>query len=450
MNLGRSVKKLILLKLLFVSFLLVSCNQDEFTPPIEMERELTPEEKAQQMEEIRRHNEEIRKLTKNFSTFPSAYELNQRIDEATNPPNLVCSPTPTPTSSPTPTPTLTPTSTPSPTPTDPPEPVVLHPAAKGARKLLASFYQSCKAIDFPIQHGQENMKGLISGSSIDGQSGFQGGKMRKLNNPELFVNSHPVLSVLKQDENYPGPQCRDASEQPPIFAYASRKYPRRGSDEIKIFSKGRGVTNSSAPVSGIDCSSFVSVALAAQGLKISKDQNGFGDVTTRSLHSMPGKAKSCVDHVQVNPEETLKAGDIINISSSHMVIIDSVGKDPLGIEKYSQAGNCNGISPKDFNFTYVHSGAIRNSLGPSRVQANYHRSGTIWNNLAVMAKRLCHDKVAENSSARDSRMQGMNDGFSLLRHQSENPECVSDKKYKIEGEECINGCENTEKDYPNV
>ena len=432
-----------MLKLLFASFLFVSCHQTEFTPLIESEKKLSPQEKAQRMEEISRHNEEIRKLTGNFSTLPTWREVNRTIDDATDPPNLICSPTGTPeqTSIPSQTPMIEVIS----------EPVTLHPVAKGARKLLASFYQSCKAVDFPIQYGQESTKGLVSGSMIDGESSyFNGGKMRKLNNPELFANTHPVLSVLKQEENYPGPQCRDASEQPPIFAYGSRKYPTRGSDEIKIFSKGKGVTNSSAPASGIDCSSFVSVALAAQGLKVSKDQNGFRDLTTKSLHSVSSSTKSCLDHIQVNPEETLKAGDIINTSSSHVVIIDSVGKDPLGIEKYYKAGNCNGISPKDFNFTYVHSGAMRNSIGPSRVQANYHRSGIIWNNLTVMAKRLCHDKLAGNNSARDSRMQGMNDTFSLLRHQSENPECVSDKKYKIQGEECINDCENIEKDFSNV
>ncbi len=420
-----------------------------------IEQDLNNADREERLRELGENEEVIKKMTNNYKTLPTVHEVTERINEVTDPPVVPCDPSTVHREE-----TITET-----TGDDGSnenvvpdvveeivavEPIPLHPAARGARKLLASFYQSCKAIDLPIEDGAETLKGVLVGDSIDGQSGLQGGKIRKITNLDAFVDSHRVLSELKKDENYPGPQCKDATKQPPLFAYASRKYPTRSTGEFKIFSKGGGITRSSPPASGIDCSSFVSVALASQGLKMSKEQTGFRDMTTRSLKTQAAKSNSCIENAKVSPNEPLKAGDIINVATTHTVIIDSVGKDPLGVEKYAAAGNCNAISPKDFNFTYVHSGAIRNSYGPSRVKANYHRSGVMWNNLAVMAKRLCHEKVSGNNGRRDSRLSGMNENFGLLRHKSEDPECISDKKYKIEGQQCIDGCENTDKDFQNV
>jgi hypothetical protein len=456
------VRKLKFMQFLLILVLIMACNQADYKPPSVdeiIEQELIGEDRDQRVQEIRDNDEELRKLTRNYTAVPSVWEAKERINEITSPPKPECIPDSVHrdevieeatsgedgVNEVVPPITVEEIITP-----DPVEPIPLHPAAKGARKLLASFYQSCKAIDKPIADGQGELKGVIMGDSIDGQSGLQGGKIRKITNLDSFVESHVVLRELKSDANYPGPQCRDATKHPPLFAYASRKYPNRTTGEFKIFSKGGGITRSSPPASGIDCSSFVSVAMASQGLKMSKDQAGFRDMTTRSLKAQAAKADSCLSNAKVSPSNPLKAGDILNVATTHTVIIDSVGKDPLGIDKYAAADNCNGISPKDFNFTYVHSGAIRNSYGPSRVKANYHRSGVMWNNLAVMAKRLCHEKKAGNVGTRDSRFSGMNSNFGLLRHKSEDPECVSDKKYQIEGQKCIEGCENTEKDFQDV
>ncbi|MCO4793748.1 MAG: hypothetical protein KC493_08555, partial [Bacteriovoracaceae bacterium] len=307
--------------------------------------------------------------------------------------------------------------------------------------------QSCKAIDLPIDRETQPLKGVYSAKIVDGQKGVSGGRVRKITNNTAYVNSHKVLKELRNDESYPsGPQCRDATKTPPVFGYGSRKIPSRNTGMVKIFSKGSGVARTSKAAAGIDCSSFISNALGAQGLKVSKTSGPFTSHTTRSFHAQANKSNSCLKHAKVTPDDAIRPGDMINVSSSHIVMVDSVGDDPLGIKKYSATGNCNGINPREFDFTYVHSGAIRNSYGPSRVKANVHSGGTMWNNLRVLAVKLCQKKVAQDNAIRDSRMVGMSTRFSLIRHQSNDPQCISDKRIKIEGEDCINKCENVNKD----
>ena len=128
-------------------------------------------------------------------------------------------------------------------------------------------------------------------------------------------------------------------------------------------------------------------------------------------------------------------------------MIDQVGTDPLAIDKYASLGTCNSINPAEFDFTYIHSGSLKGSYGPSRVKANMHRSGTIWNNLRLIAVEMCLKKVKNESDPTASgSLGGISSKFSLIRHQSNNPSCISDKRIKIEGEDCINSCDNIQKD----
>lgn len=427
--------------LIAVSLVGLSCipnkNNTVVTPPV-----FTPapdDEKREGPDPYKEPDEsewihEARELTDNFSNFPSSNDVNEYLDNATNPPTEPCDASVAAGGAGDPV-------------VEPPEEKILPPAARGARKLLASFFQSCKAIDIPIDNDTPNLRGVTSARTIDGQSGAAGGRIRKITNRRAYVNSHIVLKELKKDANYPeGPMCKDATKNPPVYGYGSRAIPNRDGS-VRIIKKGGGVARTSAAAAGIDCSAFMNVALASQGLKITKTSGPFTGNTTRSFHAHVNSSNSCLKNAQISPEDNIRPGDMLNMAGSHVVMIDSVGDDPLGIKKYSASGNCNGINPAEFDFTYIHSGAIKNSYGPSRVKANIHRSGTMWNNLRVMAVKMCQQKVAnDNGSVNSGKMAGISTRFNLIRHQSEEPECVSDKKVKIEGEDCINQCENINRD----
>lgn len=374
---------------------------------------------------------EASKLTKDFTNFPSSQTMNEYLNTALSSPTSPC-----------------------PNiglyldeyPIGGNQPYRINPAAKGARRLLASFYQSCKAIDITIDRSTPNLQGISKAKTFNGQVGISGGYLRKLTNTQAMVSSHNVLSVLDQDPEYPGPQCSDATKRPPIYGYGSRAFPN-DSGEVKIFKKGGGVARTSNDVSGIDCSAFIATALGSQGLKVATDAGPFTANTTRSFHSQLSRSNSCLKKANVTPNDAIRAGDMINVAGSHIIMIDQVGEDPLAIDKYAELGSCNSINPAEFDFTYIHSGSIKSSYGPSRVKANTHRSGTMWNNLRLIAVEMCLKKVQNNNDRIASgSLAGVSSRFSLIRHQSDNPSCVSDKRIKIEGEDCINSCENINKD----
>lgn len=320
----------------------------------------------------------------------------------------------------------------------------LHPAAQGARKLLATLFQSCKAIDIPITASTPDLRGVEKAKQYGSQKGVAGGYLRKITNTQAYVSSHIVLKELENDPNYPAGVCKDATARPPVYGYGSTA--RASGGELKLFQGGAGVASGSRPASGIDCSAFISAALASQGLKMSKKSGPYERVTTTGFHSKVNSANSCLNHAAVSADDPIRPGDMINKSGSHIVMVDAVGEDPLGIKKHSAAGTCDSITTRDFDFTYIHSGSIKGSYGPSRVKASMHSGGAMWNSMRVMAVKLCKKKVKNDTEYADSRMAGMDTRLSVIRHKTTDPECIGSTRMKLEGEECVDKCSNIEKD----
>jgi hypothetical protein len=315
----------------------------------------------------------------------------------------------------------------------------IHPAAFGARKVLASMFQSCKALTTVIDGRTPKLRGV---SVVDGGS-F---KKRKITNTQAYVDSHVILSQLKSDPAYPGESCQDMTKKPPVYGYGSRKWPNK-SGVINLHSKGAGVTNSSNAASGIDCSAFISTALGVQGLKVSKDAGPFVDNTTRSFHGLLDRKNSCLKRAEYSADQTVMPGDMINVSRSHIVMIDAVGDDPLAVKKFAKTGNCNSISVKDFDFTYIHSGNVPRNYGPSRVHISAHSGGTMWNNLRLTAVNMCRRLISGKEGAVSTKSLAGNSKFSVIRHQTADPDCISDKRVKLKNEECVDGClSNKEED----
>ncbi|MDD0851930.1 hypothetical protein HBN50_02430 [Halobacteriovorax sp. GB3] len=313
-----------------------------------------------------------------------------------------------------------------------------NPAALGARKLLSSFYQSCDALDTAIDKDTPVAKGVKVSSSSSAP-----GKVRTLVNKDRYISSHYLLSKLDKQPGYPGEQCHSALETPPIYGYGSRKLPNSSGD-IRLRSKGVGVTSRSQSAAGIDCSSFVSVAMATHGLKMTPDSGAFFPVTTRSLGDLVDRSpasRSCVERKSFDSSKSLESGDIINYSGKHVIMVDTVGEDPLGIKKAVASGQCSDITVASFDFTYIHSGSLGGSVGPSRVHSSRHvkSQDSMFNNLVLSARKSCKSILKGEEELGGKDLVGTK-RFSVMRHKTENPECLSDKKVTLENEECINSC----------
>lgn len=303
----------------------------------------------------------------------------------------------------------------------------------GARRVLATIYQSCDSIDFVMDETTPALKG-VSTQSAEFSDGTDY-RQRVINNRSEMIKSHGILSELDKDPEFPGANCIDTTKRPPVYGYGSRKGLR--SREINLFTRGQGVAKNNVQASGIDCSEFISAAFAAEGLKFNKSDKDFNSLTTTSLHYNSGEGDSCVEPVTFDLPFSIQSGDIINVKGSHVVMVDTVGPDPLGIKGAADKNSCNSITIEDFNFTYIHSGAL-NNYGPARVDAKIHatKRSTMFANLLVQARTACARLV----SGRDKSQVMRKGKFSILRHDAGNPDCYYEDYGKLKGEECISQC----------
>lgn len=411
----------------FIVSLLVSCVANnggpkkfgrDFSMPSSNSEDEKNEGPSEYAPEVNEWHKEIKKFTGGYKTFPSSGEVTNYLNNQLSSPNNPC------------------------------EGFEdsygnkfgdeksIHPAAFGARKVLAAMFQSCKALTQVIDDKTPPLEGV---TTVKMKRGSAIPKKRKITNTKAYVDSHIVLNKLKEDKNYPGEKCEDVTKKPPVYGYGSRKAPNK-SGVLNLSSSGAGVISSSKPAAGIDCSAFISTALGTQGLKVSKKAGPFTDNTTRSFHSFLGSKNSCLKRATYSEDQSIVPGDMINVAGSHIVMVDSVGEDPLAIKRFAKSGNCNSISVKDFDFTYIHSGNINNSYGPSRVHISKHSGGTMWNNLRTTAVKMCKRIVEGKKKSVSMKSLSSYSKFSVIRHNTTDPDCVSNERIKLRNEECVDGC----------
>ena len=160
---------------------------------------------------------------------------------------------------------------------------------------------------------------------------------------------------------------------------------------------GNGVVCGGNAVTGLDCSGFIAAAYAASGLLFSTEQPdnpmqcSTGWIASQANHP----ETSCLEKVQLNPG-TIRPGDLIDLPGNHIIMVDRVGKDPLGVDRCvnDPDRSCKDISAADFDFDYLHSGSL-GDMGPARVEAKLSvgaKSTVIMNNLVALAVQACDAK----------------------------------------------------------
>jgi len=314
-------------------------------------------------------------------------------------------------------------------------------AVIGAQRILASYYQSCKALQMRLDSETKDLEGVRVADTIDKQKNPVSGKIRKLEDKEAFIASHVLLSELSQDENYSaGEHCRDMTVTPPMYGYGSRMTLDPDTQRLNIFQSGGGLVKDSEAVA-VDCSSFIAGAMAAAGLRVNKNGAVFEDLlTTSEIQSGLTRQNSCLKPAVFEAEETIQPGDMINVSANHIVMIDSISEDPLGIKKHASENTCDNLMISDFDFTYIHSGAHAGSYGPSRVHISAHDGGTMFNNLRLLAVSQCKRVRKGRIEVISTRQLSPSKLFGIARHQSQDPACLLPERVKIQGEECLGDC----------
>lgn len=309
---------------------------------------------------------------------------------------------------------------------------------EGALRVLASKYQTCKILD--------NVAGT----------------------PEFYVGAPEILSEWKKitPPYYPseGPSCIDSTTLP--TKPACQLSVKEGCEKLPTtplhYAQGWRQTPMKKNTlmvheAASDCSSFISTAFMASGLKMSpSDTKQNFTSTTSSINSEYKQGTSCFERKKTNDiKKLLEVGSIVNDSSGgHVIMIDYVGADPLGVEAIQAAVAANQISKQDallrcsqltfaqMNFGIIHSSVGIGGVGIIRERANAITSGTITAVLTNYARSACTHFITTypNLSEYDSA-SGICDTCTILKHKgNKKPGCILEERPKVQGEECINKC----------
>jgi hypothetical protein len=307
----------------------------------------------------------------------------------------------------------------------PATPIGKNPIVWGADKALAVAYQSCRT---EAQPPMTSATPGIQGITVLGES--HGGTIRKITGMAQFLSSNYYYQNFNLQQN-----CRDVRVKPMIYNYGGKPYTTSATNSSLDFftSTGEGVS----PELGIDCSGYVFSSIATAGLRLSPGKQ-LKAVLVHGINSVmymnPDKnGMSCLQKVSMGISGTLKAGDIL-AEDGHVVIIEQVGTDPLGILAVQRESDCDSLSAANFNFIISQSSSTKNGIGINKyVGRDYLQdSGAFKTGLEQYAHQACHARFAHKDVAVSSSQ------IQVVRHKL-TADCKQ-SAIPLVGEACVSQC----------
>jgi len=327
-----------------------------------------------------------------------------------------------------------------PIPIDPIPPTVVEPPAEavstpvhllsaGARTVLVTAYQSCGAGEIdPLTKSSPDVQGISRvGVHEDGV-----GAKRAITDLNALLRTDHYLKILDSNAS-----CQNIRSNPPIYDYGGKPYATSDATSPLDLFKNAG---SGTSVRGIDCSAFVFSAIATTGLKLHPDKKMkailvHGISSTMYMNPVEN-GMSCFSKVKMGKSGTLSDGDIVAIKG-HVFLIDSVGKDPLGLNHAQKVADCSKLVSDNFDFVVIQSSPSKNGIGINRYRgADYlSESATVQKGFVEYARQACKAKF-EN---KDVQMSATN--FQIIRH-NQTSTC-KDKRISLVGESCAQSCRSS-------
>jgi hypothetical protein len=321
------------------------------------------------------------------------------------------------------------------------EPVVEVPSVPegilGARELMAQIYGSCDVLKLP------NVENFITAfETVPKQPYLHWATDSSCINPTA-CRTYQKTGQFKTDS------CLKAScnavQYPPMYLMGGKVNVAKPESNYAIHPGG---------VSGIDCSGFVSVAMAMRGLRLTPTQKSnvalMGTVNLIGLGAQKpvGNPVDCFDRQQFAPG--VASGDLIVQGSDHVVMVDTVGKDPLGFEEFVKNSSLEDL-------LQAHQKVKKDPSGSLNLPINDVFSGKSVKKIEDQAKLLvkfaetvCDEQVDEknfrfsiiHSSAANHRIgvqrahaaPGLHDAFGSFMEEKGVQECIVALKRKWEKE----------------
>ena len=295
---------------------------------------------------------------------------------------------------------------------------------KGARFTFANAYQNCDVLTYPdMTTSVEPLQGVERDKPVD-----QVGWGRKYTNLPLLRSTHYYIHGFVQR-----PLCLSADLKPLVYDYGG--VPSIAGKNLLNYFSNAGI---GGPALGVDCSAFVSTAIAQAGLRYSPGldnkpiytRRSSGDFLNPETHGL-----TCFSRIPVTQNESLKVGDIMAING-HVVIIDRAGSDPFGIANISNINLCSSLTYKNFDFTILQSSASKNSIGINRYVIREYlaeSSGAMRSGFEKYAIAACQSRF-------DGKVRTIKDASTAIIRHKGTASCMAGSHVRLVGQECIESC----------
>ncbi|MBC7372067.1 MAG: C40 family peptidase [Bdellovibrionaceae bacterium] len=305
-------------------------------------------------------------------------------------------------------------------------------AVYGARFAMATAYQTCEALDEPaMTAATPDVQGIkITGKHSDGV-----GNKRVVGSLSSVLKTHPYYKNV----NSYGASCLNPRTSPLIYDYGGKPYSTTSSSSTLNFFKNHG---SGTAALGIDCSGYVFTALATAGLRMAPNKNNKAisvhGVSATMFIEPQKNGLSCMEKITVTPKEQLRAGDVVAVRG-HILIIDSVGSDPFGLDDIKSLSACSKVSYKNFDFVVSQSSPSKEGIGINRFEAKDYLpdSEKMRDALTKYATYACQARYGVKNITPSLGTA------SIVRHKLTS-ECMG-TRVALEQESCVAGCSQLKK-----
>ena len=219
-------------------------------------------------------------------------------------------------------------------------------AAMGARLAMAQIYGSCDVLKLPVLENC-NIKKIspdLKFTAISEGNRYPRKGVSKSQLP-LLRDTHPYLQGFKSSECFTLSKCEEMKQTKeldadvckkascdPILEPPTYQYGGKGNGKSSVYQHRSG---NGYQYNGLDCSAFVSAALGMRGLRYFPGEDntgmGFGTAGYAQLGKKDanGNSMDCFDE-PINVTG-MQAGDLLVAPNNHIVLVDTVGDDPFGI-----------------------------------------------------------------------------------------------------------------------
>lgn len=303
------------------------------------------------------------------------------------------------------------------------------PEVYGLRRTLATAYQSCDVLRLaPVSASTPDVKGI----TVVGDHPA-GGKKREISSVSQVANSHYYIKGVTQ----PASSCFKVSSSPLIYDFGGKPYVSSSNEKLLDMFKNGG---SGTSVLGIDCSAFVFSALAVSGLKLDYSASKplkaslVNGVSSTMLKDPQNNGLRCLDKISVSKTVSILPGDIIAISG-HVIMVDAVGIDPLGLNRAAKVEDCTTakLPYTGFDFTIAQSAPVKSGMGINRHVAKDYlaTSSTFRDGITRYAVAACKARFGVSSTVDTSSL-------AIVRHRK-TADCKA-AALQENKEECVASC----------